>query len=110
MTVTLNPALPAADAGVVADRRQADPEVPEHGRRRAFTSRYKLEILAAYDAAEPGEKGALLRREGLYSSHIVEWRRPATPGRSSAWLSRATASARICGTRRSPPWSGKGTS
>ena len=52
-----------------------DPEVPERARRRTFTAKYKLEILAAYDAAPDGEKGALLRREGLYSSHIVAWRR-----------------------------------
>ena len=41
-------------------------------RRRTFTAEYKLAILAEYDAAaEPGAKGALLRREGLYTSHIV---------------------------------------
>lgn len=37
-------------------------------------------VLAAYDAAEPGEKGAILRRKGLYSSHIVEWRRARDAG------------------------------
>ncbi len=70
MTVTLDRALRAADAGVVADSKPADPdpEVPERARRRTFTAKYKLEVLAAYDAAEPGEKGAILRREGLYSS------------------------------------------
>ena len=46
-----------------------DPEVPERARRRTFTARYKLAVLAEYDAAEPGAKGAILRREGLYSSH-----------------------------------------
>ena len=80
MTATLDRALPAADAGVVADSRPADPEVPERARRRGFTAEYKLEILAACDAAGPGEKGAILRREGLYSSHVVEWGGPATPG------------------------------
>ena len=55
--------------------QRPDPEVPERARRRTFTAKYKLEILAAYDAAADGEKGALLRREGLYSSHIVAWRR-----------------------------------
>ena len=58
-----------------AGRERPDPEVPERARRRTFTAKYKLEILAAYDAAPDGEKGALLRREGLYSSHIVQWRR-----------------------------------
>ena len=57
-----------------------DPEVPERARRRTFTAKYKLEILAAYDAAADGEKGALLRREGLYSSHIVAWRRARDAG------------------------------
>jgi transposase-like protein len=54
--------------------------VPERARRRSFTAKYKPEILAAYDAAEPGEKGAILRREGLYSSHIVDWRRARDAG------------------------------
>jgi transposase-like protein len=65
-------------AGVETGR--PDSEVPERARRRTFTARYKLEILAAYDAAPDGEKGALLRREGLYSSHIVEWRRARDAG------------------------------
>jgi transposase-like protein len=58
--------------------------VPERARRRTFTAKYKLEILAAYDAAADGEKGALLRREGLYSSHIVEWRRASDAGALAA--------------------------
>ena len=45
-----------------------------------FTARYKLDVLAAYDAAAQGEKGAILRREGLYSSHIVDWRRARDAG------------------------------
>jgi len=49
--------------------------------RRSFTAEYKLAMVAAYDAAtEPGAKGALLRREGLYSSHIIEWRRARDAG------------------------------
>jgi transposase-like protein len=58
--------------------------VPERARRRTFTAKYKLEILAAYEAAPEGEKGALLRREGLYSSHIVEWRRDRDAGALAA--------------------------
>src|SRR5262245_44004805 len=42
-------------------------------RRRTFTAEYKLAIVAEYDRLPAGEKGALLRREGLYSSHIIEW-------------------------------------
>ena len=49
--------------------------------RRRFTSQYKLAILEEYDSlTDPGAKGALLRREGLYSSHIVEWRRARDVG------------------------------
>ncbi len=53
-----------------------DPEVPAKATRRAFTAEYKLRVLRAADACKkPGEIGALLRREGLYSSHLVSWRR-----------------------------------
>ena len=70
------------DPGLVsgAGMERPDPEVPERARRRRFTAKYKLEILAAYDAAPDGEKGALLRREGLYSSHLVAWRRARDAG------------------------------
>jgi transposase len=81
MTVTLDRATAIADAGQMAD---PDPEVPERARRRSFTAAYKLEILAAYDAAGPGEKGAILRREGLYTSHIVAWRRARDAGALAA--------------------------
>jgi transposase len=63
-----------------AEAQRPDPEVPERARRRTFTAKYKLEILAAYDAASEGQKGALLRREGLYSSHIVAWRKARDAG------------------------------
>ena len=53
-----------------------DPEVVAKARRRRFTARYKQQILAKADeAAGSGAIGALLRREGLYSSHLVKWRR-----------------------------------
>jgi transposase len=46
-----------------------------------FTAEYKLAMVAEYDrAAEPGERGALLRREGLYHSHIIEWRKARDAG------------------------------
>jgi transposase-like protein len=58
-----------------------DPEVPERAKRRRFTGSYKLAILDELDqATEPGAKGAILRREGLYTSHIVEWRRARDAG------------------------------
>ena len=83
MTMTVLDRTPVAgDAGRVTGERpeRPDPEVPERARRRTFTAQYKLEVLAAYDAAGPGEKGAILRREGLYSSHIVDWRRSRDAG------------------------------
>ncbi len=53
----------------------------EQPKRRTFTAEYKLAMVAEYDAAsEPGAKGALLRREGLYSAHIIEWRRARDAG------------------------------
>jgi transposase len=67
-----------------AGAQRPDPEVPERARRRTFTAKYKLEVLAAYDAAPDGEKGAVLRGEGLYSSHIVEWRRARDAGALAA--------------------------
>jgi len=58
-----------------------DPEVPERARRRRFSAQYKLAVLREVEAAsEPGEVGAILRREGLYSSHLVEWRRARERG------------------------------
>src|SRR6202162_2169225 len=83
MTMTVLDRAPVAgDAGGVTGERQErpDPGVPERARRRSFTAQYKLGILAAYDAAGPGEKGAILRREGLYSRHIVDWRRSRDSG------------------------------
>lgn len=59
----------------------ADPEVSEKARRRQFSAEYKLRILREADASsEPGEIGALLRREGLYSSHLGIWRRQRDDG------------------------------
>ena len=54
-----------------------DPEVVAAAKRRIFTAQYKQRILAEADAAaaRPGAIGALQRREGLYSSHLVTWRR-----------------------------------
>jgi transposase-like protein len=83
MTMTVLDRSPGiADPGRVdgAGTERPDPEVPERARRRRFTAKYKLAVLAAYDAAPDGEKGAVLRREGLYSSHIVDWRRARDAG------------------------------
>ena len=59
--------------------QQAEPqetEVVAKAKRRSFTAKYKREIVRRADACKaPGEVGALLRREGLYSSHLTVWRR-----------------------------------
>ncbi len=58
-----------------------DPEVPEKAARRRFTVEYKLQILRQADVcSDVGGVGALLRREGLYSSHLTTWRRQRDAG------------------------------
>ena len=71
----------AAEAGV-ASASLPDPEVVAKAKRRTFTAEYKQRILQEADsvAATPGGIGALLRREGLYSSHLVAWRRERSQG------------------------------
>ena len=70
------PALPAVDG----DR--PNPEVVARAKRRNFTGEYKQRVLAEADKAkeESGGIGALLRREGLYSYHLVTWRQERTAG------------------------------
>jgi transposase-like protein len=61
----------------------------ERPKRRIFSPEYKLAMVEAYDAAtEPGAKGALLRREGLYHSHIIEWRKARDAGALNALAAR----------------------
>ena len=59
-------------------------------KRRTFTHAYKLRILQEYDAAPAGEKGALLRREGLYDSSIQLWRKQRDGGEMNTPPARAT--------------------
>ena len=66
------------------DGARPNPEVPERAKRRRFSAEYKLRILQETDRCKVGELGALLRREGLYSSHIVTWRRQRDEGALSA--------------------------
>jgi len=66
---------------VVAAPASASPELSDRPRRRTFTARDKLRILAATDrAAETGGIGATLRREGVYSSTLCDWRRQRDAG------------------------------
>ena len=63
------------------ERATPSPEVLERPVRRRFTVEYKAKILAEADACtEAGQFGELLRREGLYSSHLTTWRRQRDEG------------------------------
>lgn len=75
---TLAKARPSARPTTVAD-----PEVQPVFQRRVFSNAEKLRILAEADACTPNssERGALLRREGIYSSHLAKWRRQRSEGR-----------------------------
>lgn len=74
--------------GAVGDRKRAadepgapDPELVERPRRRTFTAAYKLEVLReAEGCTKSGAIGALLRREGLYTSHLSAWRKQRDAG------------------------------
>jgi transposase len=65
-----------------ADLLENEPMSPRSDRpkRRSFTAKYKFDILTEYDAADPEARGVLLRREGLYSSHLSEWRKARDSG------------------------------
>src|SRR5215210_4453607 len=101
----LDRAAGMADSGQVsgAGSQRPNPEVPERARRRTFTATYKLEVLAAYAAAADGEKGALLRRDGLYSSHVVDWRRAAMPAHLPRWVAPRPSATRPAAGEDRPP-------
>ena len=72
-----------AEAGAApTSASRPDPEVAAKAKRRIFTAEYKQRILQEADSATaiPGGVGALLRREGLYSSHLGNWRRERNQG------------------------------
>lgn len=76
MSITLSETRPVGHALEVPD-----PEVPEVAKRRRFSADYKLRIIAEAEGCnEPGQVGALLRREGIYSSHLAAWRKQARQG------------------------------
>src|SRR5436190_11883204 len=71
----------AAVSGRAAPAGVPDPELVEQAKRRSLTAKYKLGILAKADAcSRPGEVGELLRREGLYTSHLTYWRKQRKDG------------------------------
>ncbi len=68
-------------AGRAASVGAPDPELVERPKRRRFTADYKLGVLREADACtRPGEVGALVRREGLYTSHLTYWRKQRDEG------------------------------
>jgi len=73
------------------DGAMGEPDPAERPRRRSFTAGYKASIVEQYDALPRGstERGALLRREGLYTSHIAEWRRARDAGAAAALAPKA---------------------
>ena len=78
------PVSPIADGGPIY-LAPPDPEVPEKKDRRKFTAAYKLNILQKADAMTgTGQIGALLRREGIYSSHLTTWRKQREHGQLDA--------------------------
>jgi transposase len=81
MTTTIHHSVdPRAHAGAM-DTNDPDPEVPEKSRGpRRYSASYKAKILAEYETLDKAGKGSLLRREGLYSSLITEWRKQRDRG------------------------------
>lgn len=77
MGVTV-PVPPLGDAVCVED--VPDPQVPERAKRRSYTAKYKADVLTEYERLDRDGKGALLRREGLYTSLISEWRKQRDKG------------------------------
>jgi len=86
MTMTTASLVARAHDGVVDE-----PDPAARPRRRSFTAEYKSWILDEYDAFPAGstERGALLRREGLYTSHIAEWRKARDAGGRGALAPKA---------------------
>ena len=83
-------AAPAAAGADVVSAARPDPEVLAKPKRRSFTAEYKQRLLEQAEAAAAtrGGVGALLRREGLFSSHLVSWRRERDQGIREALTSR----------------------
>jgi transposase len=77
MSVTAS-AAPVSHA--VRVEQVPDPQVPERASRRSYSAKYKAAILAEYEGLDKEGKGALLRREGLYTSLISEWRKQRDRG------------------------------
>ena len=86
MTTMSNHSLDAhAQTGAMDTSTDPDPEVPERARGpRRYSASYKTRILEEYERLDKADKGALLRREGLYTSLISEWRKQRDRGALAA--------------------------
>lgn len=82
MTTTIHDSVTAGvQAGAMDETIDPDPEVPERARgRRRYSAKYKAQILGEYERLDKASKGALLRREGLYTSLIDAWRKQRDRG------------------------------
>jgi transposase len=96
VTTTTDHSLDAhAQAGAMNDVTDPDPEVPERARGpRRYSAKYKAQILEEYEGLDKAGKGALLRREGLYTSLISEWRKQRDRGALAALAGRQPADPR----------------
>ena len=97
----------APGAGASHARPTPDPEVVAKPKRRKFTAQYRLRILEeAESCTQPGEVGRLLRREGLYSSHLTEWRRARREGSLQGLTLRIPTKAATDSDPKRPLWPG----
>lgn len=78
------PASPPVSSHGSPSTALPNPEVQERAQRRIYTAEYKLRILQETDTCSEGQIGAILRREGLYSSHLTTWRRQRQAGQLAA--------------------------
>jgi transposase len=91
----------ASSSALVAANAAPDPEVRAVARRRRFTAAYKLSVLDEADrCSSAGGIGALLRREGLYSSHLTVWRREREAGALAALGARRGRKAKFSAEQR----------
>ena len=93
-----SPSRPGFGGFATVESELPDPEVPAKASRRRFSATYKKRVLeeAASCKGTPGAIGSLLRREGLYSSHLTAWKKQRKRGNWTAWLRRSE------GGRRNP--------
>lgn len=79
--MSLTTTTPVAVQNGHVEYEEREPQPPARPKRRTFSAEYKSAIVDEYDSlTDHGDRGALLRREGLYSSHITEWRKARDKG------------------------------